>query len=56
MHAGHDMRAMRLPPDITFPYVCPQPGDYRVLVQFRRGEFVETAAFDVRLRAAGAAT
>jgi hypothetical protein len=46
-HAGHAMHAMPLAPEITFPYACPQPGDYRVFVQFRRADVIETAAFDV---------
>ena len=49
-HAGHVMHAPALPPEIAFPYACPQPGDYRIFVQFRRGEVIETAAFDARVR------
>ena len=49
-HAGHAMHAASLPPEISFPYVCPQPGDYRIFVQFRRGEAIETAAFDARVQ------
>jgi hypothetical protein len=48
-HAGHAMHAMALPPEITFPYACPQPGDYRLFVQFRRADVIETAAFDLRV-------
>ena len=45
-HAGHAMHEMPLPPEISFPYACPQPGDYRVFVQFKRGDVIETASFD----------
>jgi hypothetical protein len=49
-HAGHAMHQPALPPEIAFPYACPQPGDYRIFVQFRRGQVIETAAFDARVR------
>jgi hypothetical protein len=48
-HAGHAMPAMTLPPEIAFPYLWPKPGDYRIFVQFRRGESIETAAFDAQV-------
>ena len=43
------MHAAALPPEISFPYACPRPGDYRIFVQFRRGPVIETAAFDARV-------
>ena len=46
-HDGHG--AMRLPPEIVFPYGFPQAGQFRVIVQFRRGERVETAMFDAQV-------
>lgn len=49
-HAGHHMAPDPLPPEIAFPYACPRAGDYRVFVQFRRGEAVETAIFDAKVR------
>jgi hypothetical protein len=45
-HAGHAMHDMALPPEISFPYACPQAGNYRIFVQFKRGDVIETAAFD----------
>jgi hypothetical protein len=62
-HAGHDgpsgmamamAMAMAtpmpaLPPEIAFPYVFPQAGDYRIFVQYKRGEVIETATFDARV-------
>lgn len=44
-HAGHHMHATALPPEIAFPYGCPQPGRYRIVVQFKRGQTIETAFF-----------
>jgi len=45
-HAGHHMAPEPLPPEIAFPYACPRAGDYRIFVQFRRGDVIETAIFD----------
>jgi hypothetical protein len=39
-----------LPPEIAFPYACPRAGDYRIFVQFRRGDVIETAIFDAKVR------
>lgn len=47
-HAGH--HNMRLAPELSFPYGFPQPGDYRMIVQFRRGDTVETAFFDTPVK------
>lgn len=49
-HAGHHMAPDPLPPEIAFPYACPRAGDYRIFVQFRRGETIETAIFDAAVR------
>ncbi len=49
-HAGHHMAPDPLPPEIAFPYACPRAGDYRIFVQFRRGETIETAIFDATVR------
>lgn len=49
-HAGHHMAPDPLPPEIAFPYACPRAGDYRIFVQFRRDDVIETAIFDAEVR------
>ena len=49
-HAGHHMAPDPLPPEIAFPYACPRATDYRIFVQFRRGDVIETAIFDAEVR------
>ncbi len=44
-HAGH---TMALPATVSFPYGIPQAGEYRVIVQIKRGGKVETGLFDFR--------
>jgi hypothetical protein len=45
-HAGHEAA---LPPTVSFPYGFPEPGDYRIFVQVKRGDRIVTGTFDTRV-------
>ncbi len=44
--AGHGETPENLPNEVSFPYGFPSPGHYRIFVQMKHAETVETAAFD----------
>jgi hypothetical protein len=47
--AGMSMTSAPLPPEVSFPYGFPKPGDYRIFVQIKRAGQVQTAAFDAHV-------
>jgi hypothetical protein len=49
MAGMHAMRGSGLPPEVSFPYGFPQPGQYRIFVQVKRAGKVETGIFDARV-------
>jgi hypothetical protein len=48
MSGGMAMGAM--PPEVSFPYGFPQPGDYRIFVQIKRAGQIETGVFDAQVQ------
>jgi hypothetical protein len=45
--AGMDMSgSSRTPNTVSFPYGFPSSGNYRIFVQMKRGNVVETGSFD----------
>ena len=48
-HAGRAHAVPSAASTVTFPFVFPEPGDYRIVVQVKVGAVVETAAFDVEV-------
>jgi hypothetical protein len=59
MHAMHAMPGMQMEgmdesnhvsPTVEFPYGFPSPGRYRIFVQMKHGDTVETGVFDAQVR------
>jgi hypothetical protein len=50
MHEHGEMNSSRLPSEVTFPYGFPAPGRYRVFVQMKHDDTVETGVFDVDVK------
>jgi hypothetical protein len=46
---GMAMASGALPPEVRFPYGFPKPGDYRIFVEVRTANGVQTAAFDAHV-------
>ena len=47
-HAGHKM-GTGMPSEVSFPYGFPQPGSYRIYVQIKMDDRVETGVFDAHV-------
>jgi hypothetical protein len=43
------MAPASLPPEVSFPYGFPKPGDYRLFIQVKRAGQVETGVFDAHV-------
>ena len=41
--------AAPLPPEVSFPYGFPRPGNYRIFVQIKRAGQIQTGVFDARV-------
>jgi hypothetical protein len=48
-HAGMSMTSESPPPELSFPYGFPRPGQYRIFVQVKRDGRIETGVFDARV-------
>jgi hypothetical protein len=47
-HGDMPMPSESLPPQVSFPYGFPRPGQYRIFVQVKRAGRIETGVFDAR--------
>jgi hypothetical protein len=47
---GMDMTGGSLPNTVGFPYGFPSPGKYRIFVQMKHGETIETGVFDADVK------
>jgi hypothetical protein len=47
--SGMDMVGNGLPNTVSFPYGFPAPGLYRIIVQMKHGNTVETGVFDTKV-------
>jgi hypothetical protein len=50
IHSGGKISTAGLPNEVTFPYGFPATGRYRIFVQMKHDETVETGAFDVDVK------
>ncbi len=49
-HRNHSLSAAALPPEVSFPYGFPRPGQYRIFVQMKRAGRIQTAVFDAQVK------
>jgi hypothetical protein len=43
--SDHAHQSARVPAVVSFPFGLPEPGDYRIFVQIKKGGRIETGAF-----------
>lgn len=48
IHDAMNMPGMGIPNEVSFPYGLPAPGRYRIFVQMKHGDTVETGVFDAQ--------
>jgi hypothetical protein len=48
---GMDMSHSAPPSTVSFPYGFPSPGTYRIIVQMKHGNEIETGTFDAEINA-----
>lgn len=48
-HSMHKAAVSNLPNEVSFPYGFPTPGRYRIFVQMKHGETIETGVFDAEV-------
>jgi hypothetical protein len=46
---GMDMSSASLPNTVSFPYGFPSAGEYRIFVQMKHGDVIETGTFDAEV-------
>jgi hypothetical protein len=47
---GMDMSTQHIAPVVEFPYGFPSPGRYRIFIQMKHADTVETGVFDAEVR------
>ena len=47
---SHDHPGAARPATVSFPYGFPEPGDYKIFVQIKRGGRIETGSFDAHVQ------